>query len=205
MTTETKETTKKKTKKKESADDPKPKSIWKNLSRIDCSSFTKEKNGLTYLSWTHAWHAVKDLYPDAMFHKHKNESGYPAFCDQDGNAFVRVSVTIEDQHVTEDLPVLGYKNKGEKDPDAFRVNTSLQRCLVKCLAYLGLGIHIYMGEDLPLSDREELMLIVHARMIGDDEWQAKVFEHFNIRTWEELPLKKLEQLVEKITVKKETK
>ena len=36
-------------------------------------------------------------------------------------------------------------------PDSFSVNTSLQRCLTKALAYHGLGINVYAGEDLPME------------------------------------------------------
>jgi len=36
-------------------------------------------------------------------------------------------------------------------PNAFQINTSIQRCLAKAIALHGLGIHIFAGEDLPPS------------------------------------------------------
>ena len=37
----------------------------------------------------------------------------------------------------------------------FDINKTIMRCLTKNLAMFGLGLHIYMGEDLPTSVREE--------------------------------------------------
>jgi hypothetical protein len=34
-------------------------------------------------------------------------------------------------------------------PNAFDINSSIQRCLVKAIALHGLGLYIYAGEDLP--------------------------------------------------------
>jgi hypothetical protein len=48
-------------------------------------------------------------------------------------------------------PVLDNYNKTIDTPNAFEINTSIQRCLVKAIALHGLGIHIYAGEDLPPS------------------------------------------------------
>ena len=53
------------------------------------------------------------------------------------------------------MPVLDYRNKAVKNPDAFSVNSSLQRCLTKAISYHGLGHYIYAGEDLPPNDGEE--------------------------------------------------
>ena len=47
-----------------------------------------------------------------------------------------------------------YKNNAIPNPDAFQVNTALQRALVKAIAYHGLGHYIYAGEDLPQIDGE---------------------------------------------------
>jgi hypothetical protein len=50
--------------------------------------------------------------------------------------------------VTEFLPVLDYKNKPIANPNCFDVNSAYQRCLVKCMAYMGLGMYIYQGETI---------------------------------------------------------
>ena len=40
------------------------------------------------------------------------------------------------------------------NPDAFAVNTAMQRCLAKAIALHGLGLYIYAGEDLPPGEED---------------------------------------------------
>ena len=127
---------------------------WDILSKIDCADKVENKNGLTYLSWAWAWGILKAHFPDAYFEKHYFD-GLPYASDPQGYAYVKVSVTVEGAEVTETMPVLDYRNKAVKNPDAFSVNSSLQRCLTKAISYHGLGHYIYAGEDLPPNDGEE--------------------------------------------------
>lgn len=128
------------------------KTVWEQLSKIDVSDHVEKKNGMTYLSWAWAWRTLKEHFPDATFRKHVNDDGYPCFMDANGNAFVSVKVIVAGEEQTETFPVLDFKNRGVQNPDAFQVNTALQRCLTKAIGYLGLGFYIYAGEDLPASD-----------------------------------------------------
>ena len=57
------------------------KTVWETLRSIDVSEYTKKKNGMTYLSWAHAWGALKDVYPDATFEKHVEEGNIPYMID----------------------------------------------------------------------------------------------------------------------------
>ena len=54
------------------------------------------------------------------------------------------------------LPVLDHRNKPIQNPDSFAVNTSIMRCLAKCIALHGLGLYIYAGEDLPEAEVDEI-------------------------------------------------
>ena len=142
-------------------------SVFKTLSQIDVSKMTESKGHgnfkATYLSWVHAWKSVKDHYPDATFEKKifndNQDNPLPFMRDTKGNTWVEVSVTIEGIKIPEVFPVLGLAevNGKKRDmqplkhPDSFQVNTAHQRCLTKALAYHGLGIHIYAGEDLPME------------------------------------------------------
>jgi hypothetical protein len=47
------------------------------------------------------------------------------------------------------LPVLDFKNRAIKSPNAFDINSARMRCLVKCCAMHGLGHYIYAGESTP--------------------------------------------------------
>lgn len=133
------------------------KSPWEVLSRIDVKDKIEKKNGLSYLSWAWAWGVLKEHYPYAWFRKHEGHGGFPYFMDQQGYAFVRVTVGLDrtgDHEVTESLPVLDHRNKPIQGPNAFEVNNALQRCLAKAIAYHGLGHYIYAGEDLPMESAE---------------------------------------------------
>ena len=58
-------------------------------------------------------------------------------------------------------------NKPIQNPNAFEVNTALQRGLAKAIAYHGLGHYIYAGEDLPQSDGEERQSKVKTKEVVD--------------------------------------
>ena len=123
-------------------------SVWSRLSEIDVSKHTETKGGFSYLSWSWAWASLKTSFPDATFEKHLF-ANLPYMIDPEGFAYVMVTVTVLGQSATEILPVLNHGNKPVKNPDSFMVNTSLQRCLVKAIAFHGLGHYIYAGEDVP--------------------------------------------------------
>ena len=138
--------------------------IWNTLSAIDCSKHVEKKNGFTYLSWAWAWSILKQHYPTAHYTKHLfmvNGNQLPYMLDAEGNAYVTVTVKILDgdnpngvsaiESATEIMPVLNHANRPIKNPNSFEVNASLQRCMVKAIAALGLGCYIYAGEDMPME------------------------------------------------------
>jgi len=127
----------------------KSKSVWETLSAVNVNDHTEKKNGLTYLSWAWAWGALKKQYPSSTFEKHIQPNGMPYISDANGYAYVQVSVTVEGEVATEVFPVLDYRNKAIQNPDAFAINTAMQRALAKAISYHGLGHYIYAGEDLP--------------------------------------------------------
>lgn len=137
-------------------------SVFQRLSEIDVSHMTERKGQFTYLSWTHAWKAVKDNYPDAVFVKtvytDNQNNQLPFMRDTKGNTWVGVAVSIEGETIEEIFPVLDNRNRAIQFPDSFQVNTAHQRCLTKALAYHGLGINVYAGEDLPMASSNVEML-----------------------------------------------
>tara|TARA_R100001463_G_scaffold90925_1_gene145586 strand:- start:1289 stop:1891 length:603 start_codon:yes stop_codon:yes gene_type:complete len=130
-------------------------SVFKTLSDVDVSKMTRKKGDFTYLSWTHAWKAIKDHYPEATFVKtiytDNQNNRLPFMRDTKGNTWVGVSVTIEGITLEEVYPVTDFRNKAMLHPDSFAVNTAHMRCLTKAVAYHGLGINVYAGEDLPME------------------------------------------------------
>lgn len=142
-------------------------SIWKTLSTIDCNEHVDKKGQFSYLSWTWAWAMVKENYPRA-FYRLLDDTYY-----QDGTMEVRVEVTIEELSHTMWLPVLDFKNKAIQHPNAFDINSSRMRCLVKCLAMFGLGHYIYAGESVPQeADPYTPEQLAHFKMLvaSEDGW-----------------------------------
>jgi hypothetical protein len=130
------------------------KSVWETLSAIDVSNHIEKKGNFSYVSWAWAWALVKQNYPTATFEKHtfsdNQDNILPFMRDSLTYTYVSVSVTIDGVTQSEIYPVLGNRNEPLKAATSFQVNTALQRGLVKCLAYHGLGTNIYAGEDLPV-------------------------------------------------------
>jgi hypothetical protein len=123
-----------------------------DLLKINVNEHTEKKNGLTYLSWAWAWAEVLKADPKANF-KVEMFDGAPLM-PVGGSYMVWVTVTMFDKPITCMLPVLDYRNKPIPTPNAFDVNTSIMRCLVKAIAMHGLGLYIYAGEDTPEEEKK---------------------------------------------------
>ena len=99
--------------------------------------------------------------------------------DPAGYAFVSVTVDVGGESQTEVLPVLNHANKAVSQPDSFQVNTALQRCLTKCLAFHGLGHYIYAGEDLPEGVEQKVTIESSSGEKKDVEGLSLVADVFN--------------------------
>lgn len=123
----------------------KPKSSFETLAAINVGAKIEKKNGLSYLSWAWALDTLMRADPNAHW-------DYPEPKMYGETMMVYCTVTAFDKQRTAHLPVMDYRNKPIPNPDAFAVNTAMQRCLVKAIALHGLGLYIYAGEDLPYDE-----------------------------------------------------
>jgi hypothetical protein len=117
-------------------------SNYEKLAAINVNDKVEKKNGLSYLSW--AWAVDQLLRADPMATWEYLE---PVPFGE--TLMVRCVVTAFGKPMPSHLPVMDHRNKAIPKPDAFAVNTAMQRCLVKGIAMHGLGLYIYAGEDLP--------------------------------------------------------
>lgn len=138
--------------------------IFVTLNDIDVTDKTKEKGKLTYLPWAAAWSEVKKLYPDAQYNiipQIMDEYGNTRFWHDDGKTgWVEVSVTINGLTHKEVLPVMDYKNESiaADEINSTHANKAMKRCLVKACAMHGLGLFVYLGEELPETTSKILEL-----------------------------------------------
>ena len=125
------------------------------LNSINVNKFTEKKGQFTYLSW--AW-AVRELLKvdhEASWIIHKwggdDDVNYGArpYMETEAGYFVQVTVNVGGVDRTQIHPVLDNRNQTLEKPNAFQINTSIQRCLAKAIALHGLGLYIFAGEDLP--------------------------------------------------------
>jgi hypothetical protein len=74
-------------------------------------------------------------------------------------------------------------------PNAFEINTSIQRALAKCISLHGLGLYIYRGEDLPekppafrfkKGEKDEVMAtVLEALSVGDESAIKSVLHDYD--------------------------
>lgn len=124
--------------------------------KLNLNEFTDKKGQLTYLSWAHAWKAMKEIYPDAKYEIIKSDNGLPYFPEQGVGVMVYTKVTANEETHEMWLPVMDYKNKAIMQPTMMDINKAVMRCLTKNLAMFGIGLYIYAGEDLPERDDEAI-------------------------------------------------
>ena len=121
------------------------------LDRVDVTQHIEKKGKFSYLSWAYAVRELKKRHPSATWTVHEYGEERTPYVKTECGFFVKVTVTVGDIDATQVHPVLDHQNKTVNAPNAFQINTSIQRCLAKAIALHGLGIHLYAGEDLPPS------------------------------------------------------
>jgi len=134
------------------------------LSNVNVSDHIEKKNGLNYISWMWAWSELKKLYPLSYATVYETPDGMLVWRDPIG-CHVKTSVTLvweeddglHEHTVTEYLPVMDVRNKSipYENADSMIINKTIQRSLTKCIARLGVGSYIFVGEDLPEEEKNQ--------------------------------------------------
>ena len=109
------------------------------LNSINVSEHLEKKGQFAYLSWPYAVAQLRQADPTATWNVVRVD-GLP-FLKTDCGYFVEVEVTVEGVRLSQIHPVLDAKNRPIEMPNAFDINTSIQRCLVKAIALHGLGLY----------------------------------------------------------------
>ena len=129
--------------------------VFEILNKVDVSEHMEKKGQFNYLSWAHAVRELLKVCPTATWEVHlfDNQDGTKQPYMKNGTgSYVQVSVDVEGIIRTQLHPVLDNRNQPIDNPNAFQVNTSVQRCLAKAIALHGLGLYLFAGEDLPEAD-----------------------------------------------------
>ena len=155
------------------------------LNSINVNEYTEKKGQFTYLSWAWAVRELLQVAPDSTWriqeYNHAIQGMMQPYMKTDAGCFVKVTVTVDGIDRTQVHPVLDNRNQTIEEPNAFQINTSIQRCLAKAIALHGLGLYIFAGEDLPtppepISNGEIKSIKSMLKDIGDKELEAKINE-----------------------------
>src|SRR5437773_11014046 len=126
-------------------------SSFTRMAAINVNEHVEKKQGLSHLPWASAVDLLLRADPTATW-EYRDFNGAPHLTLADGTAMVFCTVTAFGQSRTMQLPVMDHRNKAIANPDAFAINTAMQRALVKCVALHGIGLYLYAGEGLPDGD-----------------------------------------------------
>ena len=148
------------------------------LYEMNLGDKVEKKDNLSYLTWSEAWKAFKEVYPSATFRVITNpDTKLPYFVDPQIGIMVFTEVTADDLTQQCFLPVLNssmkpmrleaynytvYDKQNKRQiektceaANAFDLNKTIMRCLVKNLALFGLGLKLYQGEDIPCENQDD--------------------------------------------------
>lgn len=145
------------------------KELFNNMYTLDLTGMVeKDYKGLNYISWANAYKLAMEQDPQMTFEILEDADGFPLFSKGDCH-MVKTAVTMFGETKKMFLPVMDKRKNAAKNPDSRDVNDSIMRCLVKNIALFGIGLSLYVGEDLEeLKSPEQLMKQAEDKLKADD-------------------------------------
>lgn len=139
---------------------------FRELNSRDVNAHVEKKQNLNYLSWayvqqeltkedsTYEEKVIEFPYPDS-----NNENFFVPYLKTNEGYMVCVELTVFGITKREWLPVLDYRNKPVaigSSTAIFDINKAIKRCMVKCAAKFGLGNYLYLGEEAPSANDNDI-------------------------------------------------
>ena len=126
------------------------KSTFKELTSINVKGKVEQKGKFSYLSWAYAWAMVKDKYPDSNRTVYEHEATGLNYFSDGATAYVKVGIVVNDLEHIDYLPIMDYRNNSIRVEKitSMDVNTAIQRSTAKAVAMHGLGLSLWVGEDI---------------------------------------------------------
>lgn len=150
-------------------------SSFEKLNKINVDKHLEKKAGFDFLKWARAVEMFMLEYPEAEIHTKVNEHGFPAFYSKTNEAFVWITVTVDNVVRGNPYPVLDYRNKPITDPNVFDINTCLQRAMVKAFAMHGLGLYVFAGDSAPVEPPKPITDAQHKKLVAFAEKGVEAF------------------------------
>lgn len=190
----------------------KKKSIYETLSKINVKPYLNDISGIAkksgkrftlyYLSWATAMDLVKKFYPDANYEVREYDNwqklsdgsfqkvGTLDYRITNVGCEVEVTAIIDGQRFTQKLYPMDRNNNPIMRPNIKDINKAQLRCLVKALAFAGLGLEVYAGEDLPKNKDE--IAVKPSKATQNKQSNSSNFESKGVSKWSSEYLSKFE-------------
>lgn len=136
------------------------------LNSRNVNEHVDQKNGLNYLSWAYVQQELTKADPNYTekviefpYPESTNENLFVPYLKTNEGFMVCVELTVFGVTKREWLPVLDFKNKPVQvgsPTAAFDINKATKRCMVKCAAKFGLGNYLYLGEEVPSANDNDI-------------------------------------------------
>ena len=124
------------------------KEIFEELYSININPHIEQDyKGLSYLSWATSYKLAMDKDPAMNYEIVQDNDGMPFFSRGDVH-IVKTKVTMFGETKEMFLPIMDNKHNAVAKPNSRQVNDNIMRCLAKNIAMFGIGLPLYVGEDL---------------------------------------------------------
>ena len=145
----------------------------------------QDYKGLSYLSWAAAYKLAMDKDPAMNYEIVQDNDGMPFFSRGDVH-IVKTKVTMFGETKEMFLPIMDNKHNAVTKPNSRQVNDNIMRCLAKNIAMFGIGLPLYVGEDLAQfkekkvekteADRKKEAIETINKLADTEEKTEKVFD-----------------------------
>tara|TARA_R110001583_G_scaffold144185_14_gene296234 strand:+ start:1143 stop:1745 length:603 start_codon:yes stop_codon:yes gene_type:complete len=149
---------------------------FESLAKVNVKDKVEKKGNFDYLSWANAWALVKLRHPHAQRNVYEDQSSGLNFFTDGRTAYVKVGVTINEIEHIDYLPIMDFRNNSIliDKITSMDVNTAIQRSTAKAIAMHGLGLSLWVGEDIVSQTNNttpvKKQAVTYTLNMGDDNW-----------------------------------
>jgi phage protein len=186
---------------------------FENLYNIDLKKYIeKDYKNLSYLSWATAYKIAMEKDPTMTYQVYTDTDGLPFFSR--GNVhFVKTRIVMFGEIKEMMLPVMDNKHNAVTEPNSRQINDNIMRCLVKNLAMFGLGLSLYIKEDLQeiIAEDKKEKKIIQEQILTKDKMISKLTDlpkdkmlrmlgHFNVKNVFQMSEAQIKEAYQKIFI-----
>lgn len=149
---------------------------FESLAKVNVKDKVEKKGNFDYLSWANAWALVKLRHPHAQRKVYEDQSSGLNFFTDGRTAYVKVGITINEIEHIDYLPIMDFRNNSIliDKITSMDVNTAIQRSTAKAIAMHGLGLSLWVGEDIISQTNKttpvKKQAVTYTLNVGDDNW-----------------------------------